>query len=84
LKGLPQPALRFAGRHRAGVRTDPQRRWHVCVAPDPHDHRGGLPRPPAALRKSASRRESSGGGHRSGRIEQWSAGWGPSDPKRRV
>src|ERR1035437_1492656 len=37
-KGLPQPALLFADRHRAGVRIDLQRHRHVCVAPDPHDH----------------------------------------------
>jgi hypothetical protein len=37
-KGLPQPALGFAGRHRAGVRIDLQRHRHVCVTPDPHDH----------------------------------------------
>jgi hypothetical protein len=29
-----QPALRFAGRHRAGVRIDTRRHRHVCVTPD--------------------------------------------------
>jgi len=37
-RGSPQPALRFAGRHRAGVRVDLQRHRHVYVTPDPHDH----------------------------------------------
>ena len=37
-RGSPRPALRFARRHRAGVRIDLQRHRHVCGAPDPHDH----------------------------------------------
>jgi transcriptional regulator with GAF, ATPase, and Fis domain len=36
--GLPQPAQRFAGGRRAGVRVDLQRHRHVCVTQDSHDH----------------------------------------------
>ena len=52
-----------------GGRSEEHRHRSVCVA-RPMITRGGLPRPPAALRKSASRREPSCGGHRPDRIEQ--------------
>jgi hypothetical protein len=69
-KWPPQPTLRLEGRHRAGLRIDPQGHRHVCVSPDRMITRCGLAEPPAALRRPASRREPSGGGHRPDRIEK--------------
>jgi hypothetical protein len=58
-KGSPQPALRFEGRHRAGVRIDLQRHRQVCVAQDPHDrprvdfqiHHQRCPSPPRVVNR---------------------------------
>lgn len=37
-RGLPPARAPFEGRHRAGIRIDPQRHRHVCLAPDPREH----------------------------------------------